>query len=77
MRNNESFINISNDLDIDDSTKQQNCRLLSTLNVPFTFHTMSTFSYEIIKLSKEFLHSSITKIEYPQRSKPEVIHIPK
>ena len=68
MRNNELFINVSNNLDIDDSTKQQNYPSLSRLNVPFTSHTMSTLLYDIIKLFKEFPNSFITKIKHHQGS---------
>ena len=47
-------------------TKQKNYPLLSTLNVPFTSHTMSTLLYEIVKLSQEFPDSYIMDIKYPQ-----------
>ena len=75
MRNNEPFINVSNNLDIDDFKKRQDCPLLLTLNVPFTSYTISTLLYEIIKLSKEFSDSSIVKIKHPQGSTSEVISI--
>ena len=52
MRNNKTFNNVNHNLDIDDLTKWQNYPLLSTLNVPFASHTMSTFYYEIVKLFK-------------------------
>ena len=77
MRNNESFIDISNNFDIDDSTKKQNYSLLFTLDVPSTSHAISTLLYEIVKFSKEFPDYSITKIKYPQGSTLEVINIPK
>ena len=77
MRNNESFINVGNNFDIGDSTKKQHYNLLSTLNVPFTSHTISKLLYEIKTLSKEFPDSFITKIKYPQGSTSEVINIPK
>ena len=76
MRNNELFINVSNNLDIDDSTKRQNYTLISTLNVQVTSHTVSKLLYEIIKLSKAFPDSSISKIKHPQGSASEVINIP-
>ena len=62
-------------MDIDDLIKQQNYSLLSTLNILFTSHTMSTLLYEIVKLYKECPESSIMKIRYPQESAPEVINI--
>ena len=77
QENNEWFINVSYHLDIDDSTKRQKYPLSSTLNVPFTSHTMSTLLYEIMKLSNEFLDFSIKKIKHPQGSTSEVINIPK
>ena len=55
MRNNQSFSNVYHNLNIDDLTKQQNYPLLSTLNVSFTSHTVSTLLYEIVKLFQEFL----------------------
>ena len=57
MRNNKSFNNDNDNLNIDDMTKQKNHPLLSTLNVPFTSHTMSVLFYEIVKLSQEFPNS--------------------
>ena len=77
MRKNQSFNNANHNLDIDDSTKRQNYPLLSTLNVPFTSYTMSILLYEIIKLSKEFPNSSISKIKYPQGSRSKLTNIPK
>ena len=52
MRNNQSFNNVSDKLNIDDESRNNNYPLLSTLNVPFTSHTISILLYEIIKLSK-------------------------
>ena len=77
MRNNQSFNNINNKLNIDDKTKQEFFSLLSTFNVPFTSHTMSTLLYEIVKSSKFFLDSCIMNIKNPQESKSKLIHIPK
>ena len=45
MRNNQLFNNINDKLNIDGKTKQQNYPSLSTLNVSFTSHTMSTLFY--------------------------------
>ena len=50
MRNNISFNKENDKLDIDDNTIQKYYPLLSTLNVPFTSHTMSVLLYEIVKL---------------------------
>ena len=52
MRNNQSFNNVSDKLNIDDESRNNNYPLLSTLNIPFTSHTISILLYEIIKLSK-------------------------
>ena len=51
MRNNKSFYNYNDNLNIDNMTKKKSYPLLSTLNVSFTSHTMSTLLYEIVKLS--------------------------
>ena len=75
MRNKHSSNNVNYNLDIDDLTKQQYHPLLSTLNVPFTSHTISTLVYEIVKLSKVFSDSCRTKIKHPQGSTSEVISI--
>ena len=68
MRNNQLFNNVNDDLNIDNMTKQQNYPLFSTLNVPFTSHTMSTLLYDIVKLFKEFSDSCIMNIKYLQGS---------
>ena len=65
MRNNKQFNNDNDNLNIDDIIKQKNYPFLSTINVPFTFHTMSTLLYEIVKLSQEFPDSCIMKIKHP------------
>ena len=52
MRNDQLFNNVNDDLNIDNMTKQKNYPLFSTLNVPFTSHTMSTLLYDIVKLSQ-------------------------
>ena len=41
MRNNQSFNNVSDKLNVDDESRNNNYPLLSTLNVPFTSHTIS------------------------------------
>ena len=53
MRNNRSFINVNNNLNNDDMSKQKKYPLLSTRNVPLISHTISTLLYEIIMLSKD------------------------
>ena len=65
MRKNKSFNNDNDNLDIDDTKKQKHYSLLSTLNIFFTSHTMSILLYEDIKLSQEFLDSSIMNIKHP------------
>ena len=77
MRNKHSSNNFNHNLDIDDLTKQQYHPLLSTLNVPFTSHTISTLVYEIVKLSKDFPDYCIMNIKYPQGRMSKVINIPK
>ena len=76
MRNNKSFYNYNDNLNIDNMTKKKSYPLLSTLNVSFTSHTMSTLLYEIVKLFEEFPDSSIMDIKYPQGSSSKVINIP-
>ena len=68
MRNNISFKkdNDNDNLDIDDNTKQNNYPLLSTLNVPFTTHTMAVLLYEIVKLSQQFPKSCLMDTKHPQ-----------
>ena len=65
MRNNKSFNIDSANMNIDDTTKPKKYPLLSTLNVPFTSHTISVLFYEIVKLSQEFPNSSIIHIKHP------------
>ena len=48
MRNNISFSSDNDKLHIDDNTKQKNYPLLSTLNVPFTSHTLLVLLNEIV-----------------------------
>ena len=77
MRNNISFNKDNDKLDIDDNTKQKNYPLLSTLNVPFTSHTMSVLLYEIVKLSQQFPKSCLMDIKHPQGSVSKVINVSK
>ena len=64
MRNNISFNSDNDKLHIDDNTKQKNYPLLSTLNVPFTSHTISVLLYDIVKLSQQFPKSCIMDITH-------------
>ena len=64
-------------LKIDNCHKINNYPLLSTLNVPFTSHTMSTLLYEIVKLNTNFPKARILDIIHPQGRTSKVINIPK
>ena len=75
--NNISFNSDNDKLHIDDNTKQKNYPLLSTLNIPFTSHTMSVLLYEIIKLSQEFPTLCTMDIKHPEGSLSKVINISK
>ena len=75
MRNNISFNKDNDKLDIDDNTKQKNYPLLSTLNVPFTSHTMSVLLYEIVKLSQRFPKSCLMDIKHHQGSLAKFIYV--
>ena len=80
IRNNISFNNDNDKLNIDDITKLKKYPLFSTLNVPFTSHTMSILLYDIVKLFQEFQEfrkSCIMGIKYPQGFFPKVINISK
>ena len=77
MRNIILFSSDNDKLHINNITKQKHYPLLSTLNVPFTSHTMSELLYEIVKLSQEFPKSYIMDIKYPQGILSKVINISK
>ena len=77
MRNNKSFNNDNDNLNIDNMTKQKYHPLLSILNVPFTSHIMSKLLYEIVKLYQEFPGYSIMDIKHPRGSSSNIIYIPK
>ena len=77
MKNNISFNKDIDKLDIDDNTKQEIFSLLSTLNVPFTSHTMSVLLYDIVKLSQQFPKSCLMDIKHPQGSISKVINVSK
>ena len=75
MRNNISFNNDNDKFSIDGITKQKHYPLLSTLNIPFTSHTMSILLYEIIKLSQEFPKACIMDIKHPEGFFSKIINI--
>ena len=77
MRNNIPFNKDNDKLDIDDNTKQKNYVFLSTLNVPFTSHTISVLLYEIVKLSQQFPKSCLMDIKHPQGSLSKVNNVSK
>ena len=77
MRNNIKYNDVKDKLKIDNCHKINNYPLLSTLNVPFTSHTMSTLLYEIVKLNLNFPKARILDIIHPQGRTSKVINIPK
>ena len=77
MKNNISLNKNNDKLDIDDNTKQNHYPLLSTLNRPFTLHTMSVLLYEIVKLSQQFPKSCLMDIKHHQGSISKVINVSK
>ena len=62
---------------IDSLQKINNYPLLSTLNILFTCHTISTLLYEIVKLNKNYPKARIMDIIHPQGRFSKVITIPK
>ena len=77
MRNNKPYNKDNDKIDIDDNMKQNKYPLYSTLNVPFTSHTISVLLYEIVKLSQQFPKSSLMNITHPQGSFSKVFNISK
>ena len=77
MRNNIKYNDVKDKLKIDNCHKIHNHPLLSTLNIPFTSHTMSTLLYEIVKLNTKFPKARILDIIHPQGRTSKVINIPK
>ena len=77
MRNSIKFNDNNDKLKIDKFQKISNYPLLSTLNIPFTYHTMSTLLYEIVKVSQFFPIACILDNIHPQGSSSKVINIPK
>ena len=77
MRNSIKFNDDNDKLKIDNLQKINNYPLLSTLDIPFICHIMSTLLYEIVKLNHFFPKVYILEILHPQGSSSKVIHIPK
>ena len=64
-------------LKIDNLQQIKDYPLLSTLNIPFTCHTISTLLYEIVKLNKHYPKARIMDIIHPQGIFFKVNNIPK
>ena len=72
MRNSIKFNDDKDKLKIDNLQKINNYPLLSTLNIPFSSHTMSTLLYEIVKLNQNYPKACISDIIHPQGSSSKV-----
>ena len=77
MRNSIKFNDDKDKLKIDNLQQINNYPLLSTLNIPFTCHSMSTLLYNIVKLNRYFPKARIVVLIHPQGSSSKVINIPK
>ena len=77
MRNSIKFNDDKDKLKFDNLQQINDYPLLSTLNIPFTCHIMSTLLYEIVKLNKHYPIARIMNIIYPQGRFSKVINIPK
>ena len=77
MRNSIKYDDDKDKLKIDNLQQIKDYPLLSTLNIPFTCHTISTLLYEIVKLNKNYPKARIMDIIHPQGRLPKVINIPK
>ena len=77
MRNSIKFNDDNNKLKIDNLQKINNHPLLSTLNIPFTRHTMSTLLYKIVTLNQNFPKACKLDIIHLQCSSSKVINVPK
>ena len=77
MRNSIKFNDDKDKLKIDNLQQINDYPLLSTLNIPFTCHTISTLLYEIVKLNKHYPKARIMNIIHPQGRSSKVINIPK
>ena len=65
MRNSIKFNDDKDKLKIGNLQQINDYPLLSTLNIPFTCHTMSTLLYEIVKLNKHYPKARIMDIFFP------------
>ena len=77
MRKSIKFNDDEDKLKIDNLQQINDYPLLSTLNIPFTCHTMSTLLYKIVKLNKHYSKARILDIIHPQGRSSKVINIPK
>ena len=77
MRNSIKFNDDKDKLKIDNFQQIKDYPLLSTLNILFTCHTISTLLYEIVKLNKHYPKARIMDIIHPQGRSSKVINISK
>ena len=77
MGNSIKFNDDKDKLKIDNLQQIKDYPLLSTLNIPFTCHTISTLLYEIVNLNKHYPKARIMDIIHPQGRFSKVINIPK
>ena len=77
MKDSIIFNDDKDKLKIDSLQKIINYPLLSTLNIPFICHKMSTLIYDIVKLNQNFPKARILDIIHPQGNSSKVINIPK
>ena len=77
MRNSIKFNDNKDNLKSDNLQQINNYPLLSTPNIPFTCHTMSTLLYKIVKLNKHYPKARILDIIHSQGRSSNVINIPK
>ena len=77
MRNSIKFNDDKDKLKVDNLQQINDYSLLSTLNIPFNCHTISTLLYEIVKLNKHYPKTRIMDIIHPQGRFSKVINIPK
>ena len=72
MRNSIKFNDDKDKLKIDNLQQINNYPLLSTLNIPFTCHSMSILLYDIVKLNQNFPKARIFVIIHPQGNSSKV-----
>ena len=77
MRNSIKFNDDKDKLKIDNLQQINNYPLLSTLNILFTCHSMSTLLYDIVILNQHFPKANILDIINPQGNSSKVSNIPK